>query len=227
MKTKQPVELCEITMENFRECIRLSVADHQRGFVASNMYSLAEAKADGVSNPLAVYADDQMVGFTMYCFEPESGCDSSGLILPVAEYDHGQGCSITGGYVYRGSRYPQMTGMYFFGDFCTGNIWGLRGEPSGEWTAALLLWVGGFILGPIVQKMAFDAFWTGIPFGHDLTDNKLLIAGVAWLWAILRLRGGRSARTSVFAAAVITLVIFAIPHSTWGSQIDWEQLPSS
>jgi hypothetical protein len=93
------------------------------------------------------------------------------------------------------------------------------------WTAALLLWVGGFILGPIVQKMAFDAYWTGIPFGHDLTDNKLLIAGLAWLWAVWRLRGGRSARISVFAAAVITLVIFAIPHSVMGSEIDWETLP--
>ena len=95
------------------------------------------------------------------------------------------------------------------------------------WTAALLLWIGGFILGPIVQKMAFGAYWTGIPFGHDLTDNKLLIAGVAWLWAVWRLRSGRSARVSVFAAAVITLVIFAIPHSMMGSEINWEELPNS
>ncbi len=71
MKKKPQIVLREITMENFRECIRLSVADHQRMFVASNMYSLAEAKADGVSNPLAVYANDQMVGFIMYCYNPE------------------------------------------------------------------------------------------------------------------------------------------------------------
>ncbi len=73
MESTQLVELRKITMENFHECINLSVADHQRNFVASNMYSLAEAKADGVSNPLAIYADNKMVGFTMYCFEPESG----------------------------------------------------------------------------------------------------------------------------------------------------------
>lgn len=73
MTKEQLIELREITMENFHECIRLSVADHQRGFVASNMYSLAEAKADGVSNPLAIYADGEMIGFTMYCFDPESG----------------------------------------------------------------------------------------------------------------------------------------------------------
>jgi diamine N-acetyltransferase len=63
--------LREITMDNFRECIELSVADEQKGFVASNTYSLAEAKADGVSVPLAIYSDDRMVGFIMYDFEPK------------------------------------------------------------------------------------------------------------------------------------------------------------
>jgi diamine N-acetyltransferase len=62
--------LREITNDKFRECIDLKVADEQKDFVATNVYSLAEAKADGVSNPYAVYADDQMVGFIMYDFEP-------------------------------------------------------------------------------------------------------------------------------------------------------------
>ncbi len=60
------VSLREITMADFGECIRLRVAETQRDFVASNLFSLAEAKADGVSNPLAVYAEGQMVGFIMY-----------------------------------------------------------------------------------------------------------------------------------------------------------------
>ena len=94
------------------------------------------------------------------------------------------------------------------------------------WTAAILLWVGGFILGPIIQKMAFGAYWTGFPLGYDLTDNKILIAGLAWFWAVWRLRGNRSARLSVFVAAIITLVIFAIPHSVLGSEINWENLPT-
>lgn len=73
MTQNQDVELREITMENFRECIALDVAEYQRGFVASNMYSLAEAKADGVSKPLAVYADGEMVGFTMYWYDAANG----------------------------------------------------------------------------------------------------------------------------------------------------------
>jgi diamine N-acetyltransferase len=90
MTTKQGIELRKITMENFRKIIRLEVADHQKKFVASNMYSLAEAKADGVSNPLAIYADGQMVGFTMYCFEP---ADETGYIdrLMVAAEHQAQG----------------------------------------------------------------------------------------------------------------------------------------
>ena len=47
----------------------------------------------------------------------------------------------------------------------------------------LFFFIGGMILGPIVQKYAFDAYWTGWPFGHDLTDNKTLVAFVAWLVA--------------------------------------------
>jgi len=65
------ITLRDITMDNFLECIRLKVAEHQRGFVAENVLSLAEAKADSVSNPYAIYADDQMVGFVMYDFAPK------------------------------------------------------------------------------------------------------------------------------------------------------------
>jgi diamine N-acetyltransferase len=66
------VELREITMENFKECIDLKVGPGQEDFVATNIYSLAEAKADGVSIPLAVYADDIMVGFAMFAYDDEN-----------------------------------------------------------------------------------------------------------------------------------------------------------
>jgi hypothetical protein len=89
-----------------------------------------------------------------------------------------------------------------------------------NWTFWLIV-VGGFVLGPAVQRQAFNEWWAGVPYGWDLTDNKTLIAGVAWLWAWWRTRGRRADRLSVLAAAVVTLGVFAIPHSTWGSQIDW------
>jgi len=79
------------------------------------------------------YGWDIMEGF--HCFEPPTWCNPAGLTLPVVEYGHDQGCSITGGYVYRGNRYPALDGTYFFSDFCTGHLWGLkRGDNGWVWT---------------------------------------------------------------------------------------------
>jgi len=47
-------------------------------------------------------------------------------VFPVFEYDHGQGCSVTGGYVYRGSARPAERGRYIVGDYCSGTIWSFR-----------------------------------------------------------------------------------------------------
>ena len=59
------------------------------------------------------------------CFEP-ANCSSAGLTLPLVEYDHGQGCSITGGYVYRGNAVQALQGTYFYGDFCAGFVRSFR-----------------------------------------------------------------------------------------------------
>ncbi|HSL92754.1 MAG TPA: PQQ-dependent sugar dehydrogenase [Candidatus Limnocylindrales bacterium] len=72
-----------------------------------------------------------------HCFG-NPACSSAGLILPVAEYDHGQGCSITGGFVYRGTTYPRMQGVYLYADFCSGRFWGLKRDGS-VWQNTLLL----------------------------------------------------------------------------------------
>jgi glucose/arabinose dehydrogenase len=69
----------------------------------------------------------------LHCFNPQDYCDQSGLVLPVAEYSHAVGgCSITGGYVYRGAKYPVLSGQYFFGDYCSGIIWSLQ-RSGDQW----------------------------------------------------------------------------------------------
>ncbi|MFN2241562.1 MAG: PQQ-dependent sugar dehydrogenase [Anaerolineae bacterium] len=67
-----------------------------------------------------------------HCFPADSQCDQTGLTLPLIEYDHTQGCSVTGGYVYRGEDFPGFQGVYVFGDYCSGRIWGVRGQAAGD-----------------------------------------------------------------------------------------------
>ncbi len=87
------------------------------------------------------------------------------------------------------------------------------------WTFGILF-IGGFIFGPWVQWYAFGDWWTGIPFGWDLTDNKTLFAFIFWLVALLgNLKKSRPAL--VILAAIMTLVIFSIPHSLFGSELDY------
>ena len=98
-----------------------------------------------------------------------------------------------------------------------------KAYKTGVW-AAVFLFIGGMILGPVVQKYAFDAYWTGFPWGMDLTDNKTLIAMVFWLIAVWRGLKGRNAFGWIIAAAVIMLVIFSIPHSIMGSELNYETM---
>lgn len=80
--------------------------------------------------------------------------------------------------------------------------------------------IGGFIFGPIMQKYAFGEFWTGIPFGFDLTDNKTLIALIAWIFAVWSGRRKENSRKEFIIAAVVTIAVFLIPHSVLGSELD-------
>ena len=88
-----------------------------------------------------------------------------------------------------------------------------------------LLIIGGFFLGPLVQKFAFDAWWTGWPFGGDWTDNKTLAALVAWLvaWWICR-KMPQLQRGAVLLATVVMVVVYLIPHSIHGSELDWDEV---
>ena len=98
-----------------------------------------------------------------------------------------------------------------------------------EKTYVLTLWTlitlvaGGLILGPIVQKYAFGAYWTGWPFGTDLTDNKTAVAFIFWLIAFFKARKNHYHRGWVLAASIVLLLVYMIPHSLMGSEIDFTQ----
>lgn len=98
------------------------------------------------------------------CYNPASGCTApSGYVAPVAEYAHGtnnsNGCSITGGFVYRGSAFPDLQGVYFYADYCKGKVWGLR-KPAAAWETSLLL----------------DTTLNPIGFGEDAAGELYLLA---------------------------------------------------
>jgi len=76
------------------------------------------------------------------------------------------------------------------------------------------------IMGPLLQLYAFGDLWTGIPFGWDLTDNKTLIAYVAWIVALIMNRKGVNYRW-IIVATIVTLIIFSIPHSMFGSEFNY------
>jgi glucose/arabinose dehydrogenase len=68
------------------------------------------------------------------CFNPSTGCDTGSLEYPILQYGHSSGrCSVTGGFRYRGSDYPNLQGYYFYADYCTGEIWGATPDQNGDW----------------------------------------------------------------------------------------------
>jgi len=100
-----------------------------------------------------------------------------------------------------------------------------------SWATLVLVTIGGFILGPLVQKTAFGEYWAGFPFGFDLTDNKTLIMWLVWALALVVLAKLKShqllGRIAVLAAAVVMVAVYLIPHSLRGSQLDYSQLDES
>jgi glucose/arabinose dehydrogenase len=66
-----------------------------------------------------------------HCYNPEEGCSPDGLMFPIAEYGHEEGrCSITGGYVYRGPSVQGLRGTYVFGDYCSGELFGISADAN-------------------------------------------------------------------------------------------------
>jgi glucose/arabinose dehydrogenase len=98
-----------------------------------------------------------------HCFEPKTNCGTAQLVRPVIEYNHSNGaCSVTGGYVYRGTQSRRLNGTYIYGDFCNGNIWGAVNDGTGRFTSTLL----------------FDAPFLISTFGED-AQGEIYVADYA------------------------------------------------
>ncbi len=89
------------------------------------------------------------------------------IIQPVVEYSHSEGCSVTGGYVYRGTAIPEWQGVYFYGDYCSGNVWGLIRMGDNTWQSKLLFQTGAKI-------STFGVDEAGELYLADLGNNSIL-----------------------------------------------------
>jgi len=113
-------------------------------------------------------------------------------------------------------------------------IGGARTFKLALWTIFFLV-IGGLILGPIVQKYAFGAYWTGWPLADngafslfqmgDMTDNKTLVMVLAWVIAIFKLKKDPKNKFWPAFAAVMVMIVYLIPHSVLGSEIDHTKAP--
>ena len=90
--------------------------------------------------------------------------------------------------------------------------------------AAIIFFIAGFILGPAMQYFGFGPLWTGFPLGHDMTDNKTLVVMIGWIVALMAGRKGKQARAWVLGAALLMFIVFLIPHSVLGSELDYGKM---
>jgi hypothetical protein len=132
---------------------------------------------------------------------------------------------------------PHIAGMFLallFGLRAgLGAIGGAAGWSRFVWATLLCGTIGGMLLGPLVQKAAFNAYWTGFPFGTDLTDNKTLAQWLGWIAAALLVwherRAGRSPESALprvvtAIALALMLAVYLVPHSLRGSELDYNRL---
>ena len=149
------------------------------------------------------------------CFDKDS-CDSSGLTLPIAEYPRSKGCAVIGGTVYRGSRFISLQGIYFYADFCSGRIWGLK-RVGGSWQS-VLLYDAPFMIRAIGEGE------DGNLYAADYRNGIILELNVPSPRANVALLGSASASNGQESAP---LAIDDDPESIWsagGGAIQWLEL---
>jgi glucose/arabinose dehydrogenase len=102
-----------------------------------------------------------------HCFEPSSGCSMNGVTLPAVEYAQSDGgCTVIGGYVYRGSKMPNLVGTYFYGDYCSSKIWNIVWKD------------GALVSGPteITDSIGSDAVQSISSFGEDAAGELYVVS---------------------------------------------------
>lgn len=163
----------------------------------------------------------------MHCFNPPSNCDPGGLAEPIYEYPHADGCSITGGYVYRGCAIPDLQGTYFFGDYCTGRVWSFRydGVDTTEFQERTAeLGVGSFNISSFGEDGAGEIYIVG---HNDGKIYKIIPNGVPSLCTnCLAIPGDANGSGSLTLGDIIATVnyIFAkpgFPACSFNNQYCW------
>lgn len=115
-------------------------------------------------------------------------------------------------FIFLGMFFSTRTGLEYFNK---------KNYKTYHYLTLIFLILGGLVFGPIVQKFAFGAYWTGIPFGYDLTDNKTLIAFIFWILPLFYKNKPETFSKLIITAAIVTLIVFLIPHSLLGSELDY------
>ncbi|MBK8945058.1 MAG: hypothetical protein IPM32_07255 [Ignavibacteriae bacterium] len=118
--------------------------------------------------------------------------------------------------MFMGMLFSTRTGLEYFNN-------GKNIRKLTIWTLTFLI-IGGFILGPIMQKFAFGEYWTGFPFGIDLTDNKTLITILGWLFAFFMYKKSKNPKLWAAFASILLIIVYLIPHSVLGSELDYNKL---
>jgi glucose/arabinose dehydrogenase len=134
------------------------------GDVGQNLWEEIDIIVKGAN-----YGWNIMEGF--HCYSPSTGCDQSGLTLPLVEYDHSQGCSVIGGYVYRGDQIASLQGYYIYGDYCSGNIWALAYHNNAV-TQNILLVESGLSI---------------TSFGEDLAGNLYILSRDGGIYTLVQM----------------------------------------
>ena len=147
-------------------------------------------------------------------------CTAESLTLPVAEYDHSQGCAVSGGAVYRGPQYPALQGLFLYSDFCSGRIWGLkRSDPPDEtgWQSTLLTSTP-LSISSIGQDEAGNLYATSFDDGvlYRLAEGADVSANAESARGNIALRGSGRASTRNESASLAT---DGDPATAWNSDL--------